>query len=397
MPTKPKQNPKTCAIIAAAGKSSRMNILDNMSKQFIKLGGKTVIEKTVTVFDSCEYINEIIIAARPEDIEKIHEIINKAGLRKVKNIIPGGETRRESVANAVDAVSEDIEFIAIHDGARCFISHEDIEKVMLKAFETGAAAAGTKVTDTIKTIKPDGSIANTIDRDLLRAVQTPQVFAKDLYIAALSKCQDKDNNITDDCAVVENIGRPVSIVECSKYNIKITDNADLEFVAGDMRNKYNKYRTGHGYDVHRLGENHKLILGGIEIPNNNIGLIGHSDADVLIHAVIDALLGAAGRGDIGEYFPPGDPKYKNISSVILLKEIAELIRKNHIILNIDCTVILEEPRLAGYKDAIRENLSAVLKIGKTDVNIKAKTEEQLGFTGNKTGIAAHAVCLLLLV
>lgn len=158
-----------------------------------------------------------------------------------------------------------------------------------------------------------------------------------------------------------------------------------------------KYKIGHGYDVHRLGENRRLILGGIEIPNNNIGLIGHSDADVLIHAVIDALLGAAGLGDIGTHFPDSDDKYKNISSVILLEETAELIKKNYEISNIDCTVILQEPKLVKYKEAIRKNLSSVLNIAEFDVNIKAKTEEGLGFTGEKTGIAAHAVCLLYLI
>jgi len=155
-----------------------------------------------------------------------------------------------------------------------------------------------------------------------------------------------------------------------------------------------KYRIGHGYDVHRLGDNRKLILGGVEIPNNNIGLTGHSDADVLIHAIIDALLGAAGLGDIGEHFPNSDEKYKNISSVILLEEITELINKNYIISNIDCVVILEEPRLVKYKETMKEKLSEILQIAMSDINIKAKTEEGLGFTGEKKGIAAHAVCLL---
>ena len=155
-----------------------------------------------------------------------------------------------------------------------------------------------------------------------------------------------------------------------------------------------RYKIGHGYDVHRLGENRRLIIGGIEIPNNNIGLIGHSDADVLIHAIIDALLGAAGLDDIGTHFPDSDAQYKNISSVILLEKTAELIKKDYEISNIDCTIILQEPKLSPYKEAIREKLSAVLKIAKSDVNIKAKTEEGLGFTGTKEGIAAHAVCLL---
>jgi 2-C-methyl-D-erythritol 2,4-cyclodiphosphate synthase len=161
-----------------------------------------------------------------------------------------------------------------------------------------------------------------------------------------------------------------------------------------------KYKTGHGYDVHRLSsgiagdENRKLILGGVEIPNGNNGLIGHSDADVLIHAVIDSLLGAAGLGDIGEHFPDSEEKYKNISSVILLEKIADLIKKDYIISNIDCTVILEKPKLSNYKDAIREKLSGVLGIDKSDINIKATTEEGLGFTGKEEGIAVHAVCLL---
>ena len=158
-----------------------------------------------------------------------------------------------------------------------------------------------------------------------------------------------------------------------------------------------KYKIGHGYDVHRLGRDkkRKFILGGVEIPNNGIGLVGHSDADVLVHAIIDALLGAVGLGDIGQHFPDSDEKYKNISSVILLEEITGLIQKDYIISNIDCTIILEKPKLAGYKETIRDKLGEVLKIAKSDINIKAKTEEGLGFTGNQEGVAAHAVCLLM--
>jgi len=156
-----------------------------------------------------------------------------------------------------------------------------------------------------------------------------------------------------------------------------------------------KYRVGHGYDVHRLGENRRLILGGVEIPNNGVGPLGHSDADVLIHAAIDALLGAAGLGDIGEHFPDSDPRYKNISSAILLREVAELINKTYEISNIDCTVILEKPKLAPYKEAIKQNLAEILGIATSDINIKAKTEEGLGFTGSGEGISAHATALLI--
>ena len=386
---------KVCVIIAAAGKSSRMGLVDGMSKQFIKIGGKTVIEKTITVFNSCDYIDEIIIVSRDEDIKKLHEIIKSGNLYKVKDIVKGGETRQESVSNAVAVISADVDFIAIHDGARCFISHEDIEKIIKKAFETGAAAAGTKVTDTIKTVDENNNITSTINREYLRAVQTPQIFSKDLYISALKQCKE---NVTDDCAIVENAGYKVNIVECSKYNIKITDTQDLLFSDGfnrEDKKSIMKIKTGHGYDVHRFGENRKLIIGGVEIPNNNIGLTGHSDADVLIHAVIDALLGAAGLGDIGTHFPDSDQKYKDISSVILLEKIVEIIKKDYIISNIDCTIILEKPKLGGYKEIIREKLSGVLGIDKSDINIKATTEEGLGFTGRKEGISTHAVCLLV--
>jgi len=224
-----KKQYKTCAIIAAAGKSSRMNLRDGLSKQFIETGGKTVIERTVTVFNSCGYIDQIIIVARREDIEKIRDIVESAKLYKVTDIIGGGETRLESVTNAVDKVPDYIDFIAIHDGARCFISLSDIEKVLLKAFETKAAAAGTKITDTIKLTGEDNNIIKTVDRDFLWAVQTPQIFEKKLYLNALRNCKE---NLTDDCAVVENYGYPVSIVECSKYNIKITDTQDLKFLEG---------------------------------------------------------------------------------------------------------------------------------------------------------------------
>lgn len=243
-----KQQPKVCAVIAAAGRSSRMNLANGMSKQFIQISGKTVIEKTVTVFNSCRYIDEIIIAAKSEDIDKMREITKISGLSKVKNIIAGGETRRESVFRAVREISEDMDFIAIHDGARCFITHDDIEKVILKAFETGAAAAGTKVTDTIKRaecVNGDNLIKETLNRDFLWAVQTPQIFRKDIYVHAIdimeicesaNNINNINNIVTDDCAVVENAGHPVSIVECSKYNIKITDMQDLVFLNGVENN-----------------------------------------------------------------------------------------------------------------------------------------------------------------
>ena len=223
-----KNKPKTCAIIAAAGKSSRMGLESGSSKQFLEIGGKTVIEKTVAVFAFCPYIDEIVIAARAGDAGKIANIVKSANLGKVKNIIAGGLTRQKSVERAISEVGGDTAFVAIHDGARCFVSGEDIKKVILKAYETGAAAAGTKITDTVKLVDGE-NIVRTLDREFLWAVQTPQVFSKDIYLSAM---QNSKKDYTDDCALLENAGYAVSIVECSKYNIKITDAQDLDFLKG---------------------------------------------------------------------------------------------------------------------------------------------------------------------
>ena len=203
-----------------------MDLAAGKSKQFIQIGGKTVIEKTLTVFALCALIDEIVVAARDEDIEKIWEIAKAANFPKIKSIVAGGGTRQESVARAVGEIGGDISFVAIHDGARCFVSGGDIEKVIMKARETGAAAAGTKITDTIKRINGE-NITGTIDREFLWAVQTPQVFSKDIYLSAM---QNQKNDFTDDCALLEAAGHPVRIVECSRYNIKITDMQDLDFL-----------------------------------------------------------------------------------------------------------------------------------------------------------------------
>jgi len=218
---------KISAIIAAAGKSSRMDLKDGESKQFIEIAGKPVIYRTLEIFNASPYICEIIISARDCDIIKIKEIAG--AFNKVKSITEGGVTRLESVAKAVRRVSHDADYIGVHDGARCFITLEDIEKVALRAFETGAASAGCKVTDTVKRVDSDGNIIETLERGYLRAVQTPQIFLKDWYLRAL-ECADI--NAPDDCYILESAGYKVAVVECSKYNLKVTDAQDLEFLNG---------------------------------------------------------------------------------------------------------------------------------------------------------------------
>ena len=222
---------KVCAVIAAAGGSTRMNLESGRSKQFIEICGKSVIERTVSAFDCCELIDEIVIVTRMQDVEEIKKTMLNAGFTKVSHIIEGGNTRRESVLNALSAVGDDINYVAIHDGARCLISAGDIEKIIEKAYETGAAAAATKITDTIKYVD-GGIIKNTVDRNFLWAVQTPQVFSKEIYIASIDYIKRENNgaDITDDCAILEYAGHSVSVVECRKDNIKITDIGDIALV-----------------------------------------------------------------------------------------------------------------------------------------------------------------------
>ena len=217
---------KISAIIAAAGKSSRMDLKSGESKQFIEIAGKPVIYRTLEIFNASPYICEIIISARGRDIGRIEEIAG--AFNKVKSITEGGGTRLESVAKAVKRVSHDAAYIAVHDGARCFITPEDIEKVALRAFETGAASAGCKVTDTIKRVDSEGNIKESLERDFLRAVQTPQIFLKEWYLRAL-ECADI--NSPDDCYIIESAGYKVVVVECSKYNLKVTDGQDLKFLS----------------------------------------------------------------------------------------------------------------------------------------------------------------------
>ena len=222
--------PGISAVIAAAGQSSRMNLKDGGSKQFIEIAGKPVLVRTLEIFNRSPYISEIIISVRECDIDRIKETAGR--FNKVKSITGGGLTRLESVAKAVKRVSHDAAYIAVHDGARCFITPEDIKKVALRAFETGAASAGCKVTDTIK--RADGGvIAGTIEREHLYAVQTPQIFLKDWYLQALDGfIKSGEINAPDDCYILEKAGYKVALAECSRYNLKITDSQDLEFFGG---------------------------------------------------------------------------------------------------------------------------------------------------------------------
>lgn len=379
--------PKTAALILAAGMGTRMG---GISKASLILDGVPVLLRTARSFQNSTLVDAIVIAVKKDELEWTKELMLKNGISKLIAVVCGKETRQLS-AKAAFAVlpKKSYDFVAIHDGARCLITPSQIDKVIAKAHETGASAASYKVTDTLKTAE-NGIISSTVDRTKLYAVQTPQVFSYDLYQKASSSADLTD--YTDDCGLCESIGAEISLVDIGKNNIKLTTREDI-MLAHSMLSQ-GTLRVGHGYDAHRLKEGRKLIIGGCDIPYE-LGLDGHSDADVLLHAVMDALLGAAALGDIGKHFPPSDDSYKDISSIILLKKTAEILRENgYSVINIDATVVAQKPKLSPYIDSMRKNISEALEIDINSVSVKATTEERMGFTGALEGISSHCVCMI---
>ncbi len=323
------------------------------------------------------------------------------GLTKLTRIVAGGATRQASVLAGLAAVSAETDYICIHDGARPLILPEQIDRVAIMAFTTRAAAAATPATDTVKRIDRKGNIRETIDRSTVWLAQTPQIFYLPLYYAAVEHANKEGLTVTDDCMLAESAGFSVRLVDCGKENFKITVPTDLCMAEAILRERtkgevsMQPMRIGHGYDVHRLVLSRKLILGGVTVPHT-MGLLGHSDADVLTHAVMDAVLGALALGDIGAQFPDTDPTYAGADSLQLAAETAKMIAlRGWRVGNIDATLLAQKPKLAPYLSEMAANLAAVYGVPADAVSVKATTEEKLGFTGAEQGIAAHAVCLLV--
>lgn len=380
------------AVILAAGSGSRMG--GEITKQRIQIGGESILRHTVRAFELAEEIDSIVIVSRADEIAWAKEELNN-DFSKVKTVITGGKCRAESAYLGFSAVDSHTDFVAIHDGARCLVTPDMINAVVRTAYETSAASAASKMTDTLKKVGKDGYVTNTLSRDGIYSAQTPQVFSYELYDRA-TRGIDLSEIMTDDNMLVERIGGRVYAVETGRENIKITTPDDIgyaEYIL-ERRRAVGEIRIGHGYDVHRLVEGRKLILGGVEI-SHSLGLLGHSDADVLTHAVMDALLGAAGLGDIGRHFPDTDGQYKDISSLTLLEKVADILdNEGYSVENIDVTLVMQKPKVAPYIDSMISNISNILHINHGRVNIKATTEEKLGFTGREEGASCHAVALI---
>ena len=435
---------KTCAVVPAAGRGVRMG--KGKPKQFLELLGKPILCHTVEALCGGGFLAEVIVVVPEGFAQETEQMLDQHGFRSARgrrgldsskglalpgnsteeslrgevqrgssgspetgaprfSVVAGGVERKDSVFNALECLPAHCEYVLIHDGVRPFVTPRLLEATWKAALESGAAIAAVPSTDTVKRVQ-DGKIAETLAREAVWLIQTPQVFRKAVLMDAYRQARENGWSGTDDAALVERIGHPVTVVMGERSNIKVTTPEDLTwaewFLApGGERVKARRnesgssaVRVGFGYDVHGFVSGRPLVLGGVEIPFER-GLLGHSDADVLLHAVCDALLGAAALGDIGRHFPDTDPAFKGISSLILLERTAQIVsRSGFSIHNIDATLVLQKPRLAPYIPRMIEEISRVTGLPATHVNVKATTTEKLGFTGREEGVAAYAAVIL---
>src|SRR5262245_5978250 len=418
------------AIIAAGGRGLRVGALQ--PKQLLAVGGRPILERSVTAFLSHPAIDAVVVAlpadlaeAPPEYLGASEGVPPPRGESperhltgvppqplKPLRIVAGGERRQDSVANAFRAADLRSDVIVIHDAARPFASADLIARTIAVAADAGAALAAVAASDTVKRVgaRPanraaasestagSGSIRTVIDtlpRDTIYLAQTPQAFRREVLAAALALATDA----TDEAALAERAGHDVQIVDGEATNIKITTAEDLPIAEAIARSidgmkPARTGRAGTGYDLHRLVEGRALVIGGVRIPSDR-GALGHSDADVVCHAITDAILGAACLGDIGRHFPDTDARWKDVSSVDLLRRAVALVAAQGLqVGNVDVTVILERPKIKDHIDAMRARVASAIGVGIERVSIKGKTNEGMDAIGRGEAIAAHAIALV---
>lgn len=378
------------AVVVAAGRGVRMGAAVN--KVLLPLCGEPVIRHAVRAFCEADEINGVVVVASADETEQMRAAL--CGLEKVCAIVPGGSTRQESVKKGLDALPKEARIALVHDGARPLISRELIARCIRQTEDCGSAVVCTPVTDTVK-VEKDGCVVRTLDRSQLRAVQTPQCFFAGELKAAYEVAARDGVSVTDDASVMEHAGHSVHLLESSEVNFKLTTPEDLrraEDIIGERRFMQRLPRTGFGYDVHKLASGRRLILCGKEIPWEK-GLDGHSDADVAVHALMDALLGAACLGDIGRLYPDNDPAFEGADSMKLLADVLRRVKDaGYAVVHADVTIVAQKPKLMPYMDEMRRNLENAMP--GAQVNVKATTTERLGFEGRGEGISAQAVATI---
>ncbi len=379
------------ALVVAAGRGTRFG--GELPKQYAALAGEPVLRRTLGAFAAHPRIDGVRAVIQPDDLPLYREAAEGLALL---DPVPGGDSRQASVRLGLESLAEiEPQKVLIHDGARPFVSGAVIDRVLDALESSPGAIAGVPVTDTLKR-EAEGRIAGTLDRDALWRAQTPQGFRFPEILAAHRRAAHEiGDTLTDDAAVAEHAGLAVALVEGSDDNVKLTTPQDLaraERLLGGAAAF--DIRTGSGFDVHRFGPGDHVVLCGVEVPHEQ-GLLGHSDADVGLHALTDALLGALALGDIGQHFPPSDARWRDADSAVFMKHAARLVAERGArILNVDVTLICERPKVGPHRAAMIARVAELLGIDPKRVSVKATTTERLGFTGRGEGIAAQATACL---
>jgi 2-C-methyl-D-erythritol 4-phosphate cytidylyltransferase / 2-C-methyl-D-erythritol 2,4-cyclodiphosphate synthase len=388
-PCKKEDAVKAAAIVVAAGGGTRMG--GDVPKQFLLLAGQTILDRAVAALAACPRIEGIVLALPPFAPDAVKAACRAAG--KVIGVVDGGDERQDSVRNALAAVPAEAEVVLVHDAARPFVSPDLVERCVDRAAEHGAVVPIVPVRDTVKEWDGNRGTLVTRDRSVLFRAQTPQAFRAGILREAYERAAAERRTGTDDAALVEAAGFPVVPIPGDEWNIKITVPEDLRMAEGLLRGTAG-FRIGIGGDAHRLVEGRDLWLGGEKIPFAR-GLLGHSDGDVLLHAIADALYGAMGDRDIGHHFPPGREKTKGISSrEIVAHARARMAERGFSLAGLDAVVVCEEPRIAPIAGRLRISVASLLGVPVDRVNLKGTTTEGMGFEGRKEGISAWAVALL---
>lgn len=374
-------------ILTAAGSSSRFNKDrdEKRKKEYLEIEGRSILSRSLMPFLSFRELECVVVTYKSGGKEEAEKALEKTSIHCPLYLVEGGNNRTQSVKNAVlflSTLTLNSTLIAIHDGARPFIKEETIFSVLKEASTFGAAAPALKITDALKKIDSSSFITSDIDRDCVVRLQTPQIFSKEKLISIYSKV-DKNESYKDDTELYIKSGEKCKIVEGDENNIKITYSSDIK--------RERKMRIGFGNDIHVLKEGRRLVLGGVTLPYSK-GEVAHSDGDVLIHALIDSILGALALQDIGHFFPPEDEKWKDADSKELLSHILSITKPN--IINLDSVITLEGFKLSPHIEEIKISLSHLLSLPLSSINIKAKTNEGLDSIGRGDAIKAEVVILL---
>jgi 2-C-methyl-D-erythritol 4-phosphate cytidylyltransferase/2-C-methyl-D-erythritol 2,4-cyclodiphosphate synthase len=382
------------AVVVAAGRGLRAG--GDVPKQYRDIAGEPVIRMTLSSLLAHPRIGAVQPVVHPDDADIFRAAT--AGLSALRPPVHGGATRQASVRAGLVALHASLPaLVLIHDAARPFLSGALIDRAIAAGEWHGAAVPAVTIADTVKKIDDDAMVTETLDRSRLRMVQTPQAFAFDLIMDAHRRAAAAErDDFTDDAALAEWAGHRVSVFEGEADNVKLTTEDDFVRAEARRHASLGDVRTGNGFDVHQFADGDHVMLGGVRIAHSR-GVTGHSDADVALHALVDAILGALADGDIGAHFPPSDPQWKGASSDRFLAFACERVRAcGGVISNLDVTVVCEAPRVSPHRDAMRARIAAIAGISATRVAVKATTSEKLGFTGRGEGIVAMATATLRL-